>query len=93
MAKRLAVLQTSFVFIKVEKRFNKLYKKMIPDVENGAFVDSHILADVRKVGGVNKSHAQRMTHMALAAQDSGADLIFSACSSLGPTIDVAHADH
>lgn len=89
MAKRLAVLHTSFVFINVEKVFNNLYKELIPDVEIVDFVDSHILADVRKVGGVNKQHTQRMTHLALAAQDSGADLIFSACSSLGPTIDVA----
>lgn len=89
MAKRLAVLHTSFVFINVEKVFNNLYKELIPDVEIVDFVDSHILADVRKVGGVNKLHTQRMTHLALAAQDSGADLIFSACSSLGPTIDVA----
>lgn len=89
MTSRLAVLHTSFVFINVEKVFTNLYKELLPDVEIVDFVDSHILADVRKAGSVNKSHTQRMTHLALAAQDSGADLIFSACSSLGPTIDVA----
>lgn len=89
MAKRMAVLHTSFVFLNVEKVFTDLYKELIPDVEIVDFVDSHVLADLRKVGVINKSHIQRMTNMALAAQASGADIIFSACSSLGPTIDFA----
>ena len=89
MTQRLAVLHTSFVFINVEKVFTELYKELIPDVEIVDFVDSHILADLRKVGTINKTHIQRMTNMALAAQASGADIIFSACSSLGPSIDFA----
>jgi Asp/Glu/hydantoin racemase len=30
-----------------------------------------------------------MTHLARAAEEAGADVIFSACSSLGPALDVA----
>ncbi len=30
-----------------------------------------------------------MTHLALAAEAAGADIVFSACSSLGPALDVA----
>jgi Asp/Glu/hydantoin racemase len=89
MTKRMAVLHTSFVFTNVEPVFRDLFKEMIPDVEVIDFVDSHVLADVRKVGSVQESHISRMVHMAQAAEAAGADLIFSACSSLGPSMDVA----
>jgi Asp/Glu/hydantoin racemase len=89
MTKRMAVLHTSFVFTNVEPVFKDLFKELIPDVEVIDFVDSHVLADVRKVGSVQESHISRMVHMAQAAEAAGADIIFSACSSLGPSMDVA----
>ena len=89
MTKRMAVLHTSFVFTNVEPVFKNLFKELIPDVEVIDFVDSHILADVRRVGKVENSHIRRMCHLAQAAEDAGVDLIFSACSSLGASMDVA----
>lgn len=89
MTKRMAVLHTSFVFTNVEPVFKNLFKELIPDVEVIDFVDSHILADVRRVGQVEPRHIQRMCHMAQAAEAAGVDLIFSACSSLGPSMDIA----
>jgi Asp/Glu/hydantoin racemase len=89
MTKRMAVLHTSFVFTNVELVFKNLFKELIPDVEVIDFVDSHVLADVRKVGQVEPRHIQRMCYMAQAAEAAEADLIFSACSSLGPSMDVA----
>lgn len=89
MSKRMAVLHTSFVFTNVEPVFRDLFKELIPDVEVIDFVDSHVLADVRKAGSVQESHIRRMCHMAQAAESAGVDLIFSACSSLGPSMDVA----
>jgi Asp/Glu/hydantoin racemase len=89
MTRRMAVLHTSFVFTNVEPVFKNLFKELIPDVEVIDFVDSHILADVRKVGEVQNSHIRRMCHLAQAAEEAGVDLIFSACSSLGPSMDVA----
>jgi Asp/Glu/hydantoin racemase len=89
MTKRMAMLHTSFVFTNVEPVFKDLFKELIPDVEVIDFVDSHILADVRKIGSVQESHISRMVHMAQAAEAAGADIIFSACSSLGPSMDVA----
>jgi Asp/Glu/hydantoin racemase len=85
----MAVLHTSFVFINVEPVFRDLFKELIPDIEVIDFVDSHVLADVRKVGEVQTPHVRRMCHLAQAAEDAGVDLIFSACSSLGPSMDVA----
>lgn len=89
MTKRMAVLHTSFVFTNVEPVFKNLFKELIPDVELIDFVDSHILADVRRVGKVENSHIRRMCHLAQAAEAAEVDLIFSACSSLGPSMDVA----
>jgi hypothetical protein len=89
MTKRMAVLHTSFVFTNVEPVFKDLFKELIPDVEVIDFVDSHILADVRRAGKVESPHIQRMCYMAQAAEAARADLIFSACSSLGPSMDVA----
>ena len=89
MTKRMAMLHTSFVFTSVEPVFKDLFKELIPEVEVIDFVDSHILADVRRVGHVEPRHIQRMCYMAQAAEAAGADLIFSACSSLGPSMDVA----
>lgn len=87
--KTLAMLHTSFVFINVEPVFKHLFAECLPDVRIVDFVDSDILASVNRDGGIHSSHVQRMTYMAMAAEATGADLIFSACSSLGPTIDTA----
>jgi len=89
MPKRLAVLHTSFVFINVEPVFKNLFNELLPDVQIIDFVDSDVLAAVNRDGGINQSHIRRMVHLAQAAEDAGVDLIFSACSSLGPSMDVA----
>jgi len=89
LTKRMAMLHTSFVFINVEPVFKDLFKELIPDVDVIDFVDSEVLADVRRAGEVQTSHIRRMCHLAQAAEDAGVDLIFSACSSLGPSMDVA----
>jgi len=89
MTKKIAVLHTSFVFLNTELVFQNLFKELLPGVEIIDFVDGTVLADVRKAGTVQSSHIRRMCHLAQAAQDAGADLIFSACSSLGPSMDVA----
>jgi Asp/Glu/hydantoin racemase len=89
MPKRIAVLHTSFVFINVEPVFTSLYSELLPDVQVIDFVDSDVLAAVNRDGGINQSHIRRMVHLAQAAEDAGVDLIFSACSSLGPSMDVA----
>lgn len=92
MKKRLAVLHTSFVFIQVEKVFDALFDELIPDVEVIDFVDSSILADVRAYTRINESHVKRMVYLAKCAEEAGSNLIFSACSSLGPAIDIARQE-
>lgn len=89
MPKRVGMLHTSFVFIQVETMINDLFEEIIPEVEILHFVDSEVLDAVRRAGKVTPQAVRRMTYLAQAAEAAGVDAIFSACSSLGPAIDVA----
>ncbi len=86
---KVGILHTSFVFVTVDPVFRDLFSKLMPDVEVIDFVDSDVLARVRADGGITPSSAERMRLLALAAEAAGVDLIFSACSSLGPALDDA----
>lgn len=88
MKKRVAILHTSLVFINVELMIKNLFQELLPDIEVVDFIDSQVLADVQKEG-ITEGSTSRMTHLAQAAEKAGANVIFSACSSLGPTIDTA----
>jgi Asp/Glu/hydantoin racemase len=89
VSKKIAVLHTSFVFVSVEPAINNLIEELIPDAEVIHFVDSDVLATVVREQGISVKSEERMTHLAQAAEAAGADIIFSACSSLGPALDVA----
>ena len=88
MGQRVAILHTSMVFINVVPMISDLFEELLPEVEVVDFIDSKVLADVQ-VEGITERATARMTHLAQAAEASGAAVIFSACSSLGPTIDSA----
>lgn len=89
MATKIAVLHTSFVFVSVEPVINELIAELLPDAEVMHFVDSDVLATVVREQGISPQSELRMVHLAQAAEAAGADIIFSACSSLGPALDVA----
>lgn len=89
MKQRVAVLHTSFVFLNVESSVNDLLEEILPEAEVVHFVDSDVLATVMREEGISTRSTSRMVHLAQAAEEAGADVIFSACSSLGPTMEVA----
>ena len=89
MAKTLAVLHTSMVFITVETLIQKIFKELLPDVRLINIVDDSLLPDVMATGVISADVIRRMCSYAVAAETAGADAIFSACSSLGPSINVA----
>ena len=89
MTKRVAILHTSLVFMNVELMIKEIFQELLPDIEIVDIIDTKILADVQGKDGITPSVTKRMTYMAQAAEQSGAGIIFSACSSLGPTIDTA----
>ena len=86
---KIAILHTSFVFVNVESVINDLIAEIIPEAEVIHFVDSDVLATVIREQVISKASEARMTHLAEGAEEAGADIIFSACSSLGPALDVA----
>lgn len=86
---KVAVLHTSLVFVTVEPVITDLIGELIPDAEILHFVDSDVLATVVREQGISAQSESRMVHLAQAAEAAGADVIFSACSSLGPTLDAA----
>ncbi|WP_329353164.1 aspartate/glutamate racemase family protein [Streptomyces sp. NBC_01261] len=86
---KIAVLHTSLVFVTVEPAINDYLAEFAPDAKVLHFVDSDVLATVMREGEISPASTQRMVHLAQAAESAGADVIFSACSSLGPAIDVA----
>lgn len=86
---KVAVLHTSFVFVTVEPVITDLIGELIPDAEVLHFVDSDVLATVVREQGISEQSEHRMVLLAQAAEAAGADVIFSACSSLGPTLDAA----
>lgn len=89
MSTKIAILHTSFVFVSVEPVINNLIAELIPNAEIMHFVDSDVLATVVREQGISAQSEARMTHLAQAAEAAGADIIFSACSSLGPALDIA----
>ncbi|MEU6354680.1 aspartate/glutamate racemase family protein [Streptomyces sp. NPDC047072] len=86
---KIAVLHTSLVFVTVEPAINDYLAEFAPDAKVLHFVDSDVLATVMRESEISPASTQRMVHLAQAAESAGADVIFSACSSLGPAIDVA----
>jgi Asp/Glu/hydantoin racemase len=85
----IAVLHTSLLFVNVEPVLNDYLAELAPDAKVLHFVDSDVLATVMRDGEISPASTQRRGHRAQAAESAGADVIFAACSSLGPAIDVA----
>jgi Asp/Glu/hydantoin racemase len=88
---KIAMLHTSFVFLNVDTQIQDLIGSLLPEDELIHFVDSDVLASVVRDGGISAASEERMLHLAQAAERAGADVIFSACSSLGPAMDAAKA--
>lgn len=85
----IAVLHTSLLFVDADSVINEYLSELAPDARVLHFIDSDVLAAVVRDGEVSPASTQRMVHLAQAAQAAGADVILSACSSVGPAIDVA----
>jgi len=89
MSKTLALIHTSMVFLTKETMMQDLFKEIMPDVRLINIVDDSLLPDTMAAGHVTKACIDRMNHYVKAAEQTGADAVFSLCSSLGPAIDIA----
>ena len=90
--KKLALIHTSMVFVKVETMMSDIFAEVMPDVELINIVDDSLLPEVMATGIITPAVQKRMTAYVKAAEETGADAIFSLCSSLGPAVEVASAE-
>ncbi len=63
--------------------------ELLPGVRVVNIIDDSLLSDVLAAGGLTQGVTRRIVQYCLAAEDGGADLIISQCSSVGEAIDVA----
>lgn len=89
MTKTLALVHTSMVFVNVETMMQDIFAEVMPDVRLINIIDDSLLPDVMRTGKISPEVTRRMCAYVVAAETAGADAVFSLCSSLGPTIDVA----
>lgn len=87
--KTLALIHTSFVFIKVDPVLDALFAEILPDVRLINILDDSLLADVMKANRVTPAVTRRLCAYVQAAEAAGADAALSLCSSLGPAVDAA----
>lgn len=86
MKKKIVILHTSMVSFEV---FNHLFKEIIPEAEISNIVDEDLLATLNKNRGITESIIQRICNYIIFAEASGADLLFSQCSSTRVAIECA----
>ncbi len=80
------LVHTSFVSV---EDLTNLFKEIGPEIQLRHIVDDSLLPEVLANGGVTNAVRSRMCAYYRAAQDSGADLIFNQCSSVGEAADIA----
>ncbi|MEJ1971317.1 MAG: aspartate/glutamate racemase family protein [Lacunisphaera sp.] len=68
-----------------------MFAELVPQAEVRHIVDDSLLPEVLRHGGVTPNVQRRMLSYYQAAADSGANLIFNQCSSVGEVADQAAA--
>jgi aspartate/glutamate racemase len=80
------IVHTSFLSV---EPLTQQFAELAPDTTLRHIVDDSLLEEVIERGGVTPSVRRRMIAYFEAAESSGADLIFSQCSSVGEVADAA----
>ena len=83
---KITLVHTSFVSV---DDLTALFKEIGPNIQIRHIVDDSLLPEVLANGGVTNAVRSRVCAYYRAAQDSGADLIFNQCSSVGEAADIA----
>jgi aspartate/glutamate racemase len=61
----------------------QLFAELVPDCRVISIIEDALIQDVIRAGQVTPEIARRLVRYYLAAEDTGADLIFNTCSSIG----------
>jgi len=86
--KQIAILYTSRVTVPGTL---ELADEILKDYRVVNIIDDSLLEDVLAAGELTRDVTRRIIQYCLAAEDGGADVILSQCSSVGEAIDVARA--
>lgn len=69
----------------------QLFAELVPDCRVVSIIEDALIQDVIRAGQVTPEIARRLIRYYLAAQDTGADLIFNTCSSIGDVAVLARS--
>ena len=84
--KKVTVIHTSFVVVDV---ITELFKKIIPEAKLNHIVDDSLLPEILSQKKITKRVMRRMLSYFKAAEDTGADVVFNVCSTVGEVADIA----
>lgn len=86
MKKKVAVVHTSLVSMADIKQY---FARIVPEAELMHIVDDSLLEEVKTTGHITPFIIRRMCCYYQLADQSGVDLIFNQCSSVGEAADIA----
>lgn len=86
MDKSVFIIHTSSVSV---EDIEQLFKEMAPDIVIRNIIDDSLLPEVLANGGVTPRVLRKICSYAILAEETGADLVFNQCSSVGEAADVA----
>ena len=84
--KKIAIIHTSFVIV---EGITELFNKIIPEAKLVHIVDDSLLPEILTEKRITKKVIRRMLSYFKAAEDTGADVIFNVCSTVGEVADIA----
>ena len=84
--KKIAIIHTSFVIV---EGITELFNKIIPEAKLVHIVDDSLLPEILAEKRITKKVIRRMLSYFKAAEDTGADVIFNICSTVGEVADIA----
>ena len=86
MKKILAIMHTTDATI---SSLRKIVQRQFPEVTIFNLLDDSLLPEINREGKITASVRKRFYNLAANAEEAGADVLFSACSSIGGLIDEA----
>ncbi len=84
--KKIAVIHTSLVLVDL---ITDLFNKIIPEAKLVHIIDDSLLPEILLDKKITKEVIRRMLSYFKAAEDTGADVIFNICSTVGEVADMA----
>jgi Asp/Glu/hydantoin racemase len=75
----------------IVESIKQMFAEFVPDCRVISIIEDALIQDVIREGQVTPAIARRLVRYYLAAQDTGADLIFNTCSSIGDVAIMARS--